>query len=112
MHTHTANDPLCQLHLPHCPGGPRSVPVLPGQSLLEAALAAGVPMDSSCRNGSCRACLSQLMSGAVAYRIEWPGLLAEEKSAGCVLPCVAVPAPTTSDSTPDITLHRVPFRAP
>ena len=30
--------------------------------------------------------------GAVSYRIEWPGLLAEEKRAGWILPCVAHPA--------------------
>ena len=27
----------------------------------------------------------------VRYRIEWPGLSPEEKAAGCILPCVALP---------------------
>jgi ferredoxin len=52
------------------------VPVGPGQSLLEAAQAAGVRLARSCRNGSCRACRS--------------GLLDEEKAEGWILPCVAL----------------------
>ncbi len=61
------------------------------ESLLKAALRAGVPLRSSCRNGTCRSCLCWLASGAIVYEIEWPGLSAEEKRAGCVLPCVARP---------------------
>ncbi len=68
----------------------RSVPVEDGQPLLEAALAAGIPLRRSCRNGSCRACIARLQHGAVSYRVEWPGLLAEEKAEGFVLPCVAL----------------------
>jgi ferredoxin len=67
------------------------VRVAPGQSLVEAARAAGVRLRSSCRNGTCRACLCRLVSGEVAYRVEWPGLTAEERSAGGMLPCVALP---------------------
>ena len=29
--------------------------------------------------------------GQVAYRIDWPGLSAEEKADGFILPCVAYP---------------------
>lgn len=68
-----------------------SCPVAPGQSLLEAALAAGIHLPRSCRNGTCRACLCQLQSGEVSYRIDWPGLSADEKAEGCILPCVALP---------------------
>jgi hypothetical protein len=32
-----------------------------------------------------------MVSGRVRYRIEWPGLSADEKSEGWCLPCVAVP---------------------
>ena len=56
-------------------------PVAPGQSLLEAALAAGIQLPRSCRNGTCRACLC---------RIEWPGLSPDEKDEGLTLPCVAL----------------------
>ena len=70
------------------PGGWR-VPVAAGQTLLQAALAAGVYLPSSCRNGACRTCISRLLSGHIQYQIAWPGLLAEEKADGWVLPCVA-----------------------
>ncbi len=46
---------------------------------------------SSCRNGTCRTCIGQLQSGQVRYDTEWPGLNAEEKTEGYVLPCVAYP---------------------
>lgn len=61
------------------------------QSLLQSAQAAGIELLSSCRNGTCRACIRQLESGRVAYRIDWPGLSAEEKAQGYILPCVAHP---------------------
>jgi ferredoxin len=61
------------------------------QPLLASAAAAGIEFPSSCRNGSCRTCMRQLQSGWVSYRIEWPGLLAEEKADGWILPCVAHP---------------------
>ena len=61
-------------------------------SLLESARAAGVIMQSSCRNGTCRSCICRLVSGKVSYQIAWPGLSAEEKAEGYVLPCVAYPA--------------------
>jgi ferredoxin len=63
-----------------------------GTPLLLSALQAGIFLESSCRNGTCRSCIQRLASGQVSYRIEWPGLSAEEKSAGCILPCVAYPA--------------------
>ena len=64
-------------------------PVAPSQTLLQAARAAGLTLPSACRNGSCRACLCQLISGTIHYQIDWPGLLAEEKAEGWILPCVA-----------------------
>ena len=66
------------------------VPLPPGASLLDAALAAGIVLPRSCRNGSCRTCRCRLLAGEVRYRIEWPGLLAEEKAEGWILPCVAL----------------------
>ena len=69
-----------------CFDAPASVP------LLESARAAGVTMQSSCRNGTCRSCICRLASGKVSYHIAWPGLSAEEKAEGYILPCVAYPA--------------------
>lgn len=64
--------------------------------LLLAAERAGIAWPSSCRNGTCRTCIAQLVEGRVSYRIEWPGLSAEEKLAGRILPCVAYPASNVS----------------
>ena len=60
-------------------------------SLLEAAEMSRVQLPSSCRNGTCRTCMCRMLSGEVTYTIEWPGLTAEEKAQGYVLPCVARP---------------------
>ena len=60
-------------------------------SLFAALTRAGIAWPVSCRNGTCRTCIRQLASGQVAYRIEWPGLLREEKAQGWILPCVAYP---------------------
>lgn len=62
-----------------------------GISILEAAILHDVRMPSSCRNGTCRTCMCRLDSGKVGYRIEWPGLSADEKKEGYILPCVAYP---------------------
>jgi ferredoxin len=79
------------------------------ESLLASATRAGLPMPSSCRNGTCRACICRLDRGTVRYLIEWPGLSAEEKRDGFILPCVAHPtsrlviAPPEPGSAPPAT---------
>ena len=67
------------------PGGalfeaPASLPLL-----LSAERAGLALLDSSCRNGTCRACICQLLSGQVMYRIDWPGLslMRSAKAASC-----------------------------
>lgn len=60
-------------------------------TLLAAARVAGVVLPSSCRNGTCRTCMCLTVAGQVSYRIAWPGLSAEEKRDGYILPCVARP---------------------
>ncbi|KAK81342.1 hypothetical protein L499_A0811 [Bordetella holmesii CDC-H635-BH] len=57
--------------------------------VLRAAKAAGIRLPSSCRNGSCRACMCKMESGQVTYRIEWPGVASDEQADGWILPCVA-----------------------
>jgi ferredoxin len=66
------------------------------QTLLLSMEQGGIDWPSSCRNGTCRACYSKLTQGQVRYEIEWPGLSAEEKEAGYVLPCVAYPCSNLS----------------
>jgi len=62
-----------------------------GRTLLQSAEDGGIELPSSCRNGTCRTCLCKLVSGRIRYRIEWPGVSAEEKAEGWILPCVAEP---------------------
>jgi ferredoxin len=59
------------------------------QPLLLAAEQAGLRLPSSCRNGTCRTCMCRVLSGDVRYRIQWPGLLPEEKADGWILLCIA-----------------------
>src|SRR3954465_2979676 len=61
------------------------------EPVLAAAERAGLQWPNSCRNGTCRTCLRRLGTGEVAYAIDWPGVLAEERAAGWFLPCVARP---------------------
>jgi len=84
-----AADAAAAAWLTLAPAGWR-VPVAAGQTLLQAALAHGVQLPSSCRNGTCRSCICRLLHGQVAYSIAWPGLSAEEKRDGWLLPCVAL----------------------
>ena len=59
------------------------------QTLLLAGLAAGIKLPWSCRTGTCRSCISRVVEGRIEHRIPWPGLSAEEKADGFILPCVA-----------------------
>jgi len=63
----------------------------PEQPLLQSIEAGSIDWPSSCRNGTCRTCIGQLVSGEVRYTTEWPGLSAQEQAEGYVLPCVAHP---------------------
>lgn len=65
--------------------------VLSDETLLRAAERSGLRLPGSCRNGTCRTCMCRLLEGRIRYEIEWPGLSAEEKRDGYILPCVAFP---------------------
>jgi ferredoxin len=78
----------------HLPDAHQTLDAPGSDTLLLTLQRADVPWPASCRNGTCRACIGRLGAGTVRYRVEWPGLLPEEKAQGCVLPCVAEP---TSD---------------
>jgi len=61
----------------------------PEQPLLQSLEQGGIDWPSSCRNGTCRTCIARLVAGRIEHRIDWPGLSAEEKAEGFILPCVA-----------------------
>lgn len=60
------------------------------KTVLENALEQRISMPSSCRNGTCRACLCQSLQGQYRFTIDWPGLSLDEKQEGWILPCVTV----------------------
>jgi ferredoxin len=74
----------------------RTVRVSAPATLLDAAEAEGVAIDSLCRAGQCGTCRTRLLSG----RVEGAGtaLSSADREAGWVLPCVSVPR---SDCTLD-----------
>jgi ferredoxin-NADP reductase len=65
----------------------KSVPAAEGQSLLEAAAAAGVDIPSACRQGQCGTCKTRLLSGQVQMTVE-NGLDDDSRARGFVLTCV------------------------
>lgn len=70
----------------------RPIAVEPGGTILEAALAAGVPYPHGCRSGNCGACKSVLESGEVelAPYSEY-ALTDAERAQGLILACRATP---------------------
>lgn len=70
----------------------RSIPAAPGETVLQAALAAGISYPHGCRMGRCGACKSYLVSGQIDLLKHTPFSLTEEdKAEGLTLACRAVP---------------------
>ncbi|WP_043768556.1 2Fe-2S iron-sulfur cluster-binding protein [Algiphilus aromaticivorans] len=67
----------------------RSFSASPDQSLLEAGLAAGVPLPYGCSSGSCGACRCRLAEGSVQEGDQARALSDAERTAGYVLLCQA-----------------------
>jgi len=73
-------------------GRDETVTVEMGQTILEAALAAGVPYPHGCRSGNCGACKSELAEGEVELSPYSEYALTEaERGQGLVLACRSVP---------------------
>jgi ferredoxin-NADP reductase len=71
-------------------GHDHGIQVEPGQTILEAGLAAGIDMPFSCAMGGCGACRVQLTDGEV--QMEEPNCLSKaERERGFVLMCVGRP---------------------
>jgi CDP-4-dehydro-6-deoxyglucose reductase/ferredoxin-NAD(P)+ reductase (naphthalene dioxygenase ferredoxin-specific) len=63
-----------------------------GQTILEAAIRAGLPYPHGCRSGNCGACKSRLIGGDVEMSpYSEFALSEEEKASGLILACRAVP---------------------
>lgn len=78
----------------------------PGENVLTAALAAGIPLPYSCRAGRCASCKARLLSGRIEYPSGTPpGITRPEIDRGEVLLCQARPCSDLS-----IESRRVPVR--
>ncbi|WP_238006219.1 FAD-dependent oxidoreductase [Dactylosporangium sp. AC04546] len=72
-------------------GGDPAFPCRPGQSVLDAANAAGVALPQSCGEGSCGTCRVRVLAGA--YETDARGMFsADELAAGWRLACQTLPA--------------------
>jgi ferredoxin-NADP reductase/phytoene dehydrogenase-like protein len=71
-------------------GGAPAFPCSPGQSVLDAANAVGVPLPQSCGEGACGTCRVRVLSGA--YETDDRGMFsADELAAGWRLACQTLP---------------------
>jgi ferredoxin-NADP reductase len=68
----------------------REVRVLPGQSILEAGLRAGLSLPYGCAAGQCRECAARLASGHLSMEETSP-LTSAERENGVVLTCISYP---------------------
>jgi ferredoxin-NADP reductase len=76
----------------------RSVPLPDGQTILDAAEAASVNIENSCRVGTCGTCKVKLLSGKVTMECQ-DGLSADDRNSGFVLACQAkATVPITVDA--------------
>lgn len=74
------------------PQAGRSIKVMPGQTILTAALEQGIPYPHCCRSGRCGKCKSRLIDGEVSLLEHTCFALSdEERAAGLILACRAVP---------------------
>ncbi len=70
--------------------GPRRITAMPGETLLEAGLRAGLALPYECRNGGCRMCLCDVLQGEVDHGMYQPEALTDAMRAnGKALMCCA-----------------------
>ena len=70
----------------------RAFDVARDETILSAAIRAGVGMPYGCRDGACGSCKSRLMDGRVIHGAHQPKAMSEaEEAAGLILPCCATP---------------------
>jgi ferredoxin len=79
-------------------GTARTIPVAAGRTLLEAGLAAGLPMPYSCGLGGCGACRVKVVQGRVD--MDEPTCLSDrERADGYALACVGCPSSSSNADT-------------
>jgi len=66
----------------------KAAPLPPDKTVLEVAESIGVPIDYSCRVGTCGLCKTKLLQGSVTMEVQ-DALTDEDKAAGIILACQA-----------------------
>ena len=66
----------------------KAAPLPPDKTVLEVAEAIGVPIDYSCRVGTCGICKTKLLAGQVTMEVQ-DALTDEDKASGVILACQA-----------------------
>jgi len=87
----------------------RSLQLLPGETVLDALLSAGLSVSSSCRAGACQACLVKATRGAPPAEAQ-QGLKDSLRLAGYFLACQARPHTDLEVSLSDTRALEVPAR--
>ena len=82
----------------HLDGSTTSIPLRPGETLLESARRAGMGPPFSCEAGNCGTCMAKLTEGTATMRVN-DALTDDEVADGYVLTCQAVP------DTADVTVN-------
>ncbi len=89
-------------------GWPEAIPNA-RNTVLDAALGAGVPIDHQCRAGECGRCRCRLMSGDVRQLPAMPGALDDaDRSQGWILACRSVPITDVTIALPELPLAARP----
>ena len=88
-----------------------TIDVRPGQSILDAALKAGLDYPYACRSGTCSACKTQVLSGEIEHRAyDVTALTEAERNEGFVLACRTCPVSdcevVVADEDPATPPHR------
>jgi len=103
-------------HIRLQPSG-HEIDVEPGESILDAALRQGLALPYGCRNGTCGACLGEMLAGSVTYPVgRPPGLTDQAIAEGRALLCQATPETDCEvevrevDEARDIVVRTLPVR--
>lgn len=75
-----------------------TVPLVPGETLLQSARRAGLEPPFNCEAGNCGTCMARLTEGHATMRVN-DALEEDEVADGYILTCQGVP------DTPSITVH-------
>jgi CDP-4-dehydro-6-deoxyglucose reductase len=90
-----------------------------GETILDAALRAGLNLPHSCKGGHCSSCRAKILSGSIHYPLGRPlGLLEEEEREALVLLCqahaasadIVIEAREIKPPAPDVQVKSLPVR--